>query len=210
VPDAARRAEALRFAALLAVLALQAPEMQAPNPGDEEAQKLADEILKAPADKVPFDVRAQALAIKGRWTLGLLTYVDGLRRFLPPNYAAGLLDLVSNHPRLKRPDVLTVPNPLEAEKHYAAGLNFYFDRDYPAAEKSFATAVENDGQDARYYYYLALARLAQNKREAYEDLDQGALLEAQNRPPAAVVSSALERIQGPVRRIVNEARTKPR
>jgi hypothetical protein len=208
--DAARRAEALRFAVLLAVLALQPPDMQPLTPGQEEAEKLADEILKAPPDKVPFDVRAQALAIKGRWTQGLLTYVEGLRPYLPPRYSGGLLDLVRNHPRLKRPDTLRVPNPLDAEKNYAAGLNFYFDRNYPAAEKAFEAAVENDSQDARYFYFLGLSRLAQNKREAYEDLDQGASLEAQNRPPSAVVSVALERIQGPLRRIVNEARTRPR
>ncbi len=210
LPDAARRAEALRFAALLAVLALQAPDLQPLTPAQEEAEKLADEVLKAPPDKVPFDVRAQALALKGRWTLGLLSYVEGLRPFLPPRYATGLLDLVRNHPRLKRPDTLVVPNPLDAEKHYAAGLNFYFDRDYPSAEKEFAAAVENDSQDARYFYFLGLSRLAQNKREAYEDLDQGAVLEGQNRPPSPVVSVALERIQGPMRRIVNDARTKPR
>ncbi len=208
-PNPAWRVEAQRFAALLVVLGLQAPDMQS-SPGQEEAEKLADEVLKAPAGRVPFDVRAQALALKGRWTLGLLTYVEGLRAFLPPNYEAGLLDLVRNHPRLKRPDTLVVPNPLDAERHYAAGLNFYYERDYPAAEKSFASAVENDSQDARYFYFLGLARLAQNKREAYEDFDQGAALESQNKPPSPVVSASLERIQGPVRRIVNDARTRVR
>jgi hypothetical protein len=208
-PDAARRAEALRFAVLLSVLALQAPDLQPPTPAQEEADKLADEVLKA-GDKVPFDVRAQALAIKGRWTMALLTYVEGLRSHLPPRYAGGLLELVRNHPRLKRPDTLRVPNPFDAERNYAAGLNYYFARDYPAAEKSFAAAVENDSQDARYFYFLGLAKLAQNKRDAYDDLDQGAVLESQNRPPAATVSVALERIQGPLRRVINDARTKPR
>lgn len=199
---------ALRDLAILVVLGLQAPGDM--GPGQEEAQRLADEILKAPAGSVPFDVRAQALAIKGLWTPALITYAEGLRRHLPPAYSAGLLDIVRRHPRLQRPDTLAIPNPLEAEKAYAAGLNFYFDRDYASAEKAFTTAVENDSQDARYFYFLGLSRLAQNKRDAYEDLDQGAILERQGRPSPAAVSAALERIQGPLRRTVNDVRNRPR
>ena len=56
--------------------------------------------------------------------------------------------------------------------------------------------MEHDGQDARYYYFLGLAQLMQGDRDAYEDFDQGARLEQQNRPPRAAVSAALERVQG--------------
>jgi TolA-binding protein len=111
----------------------------------------------------------------------------------------------------QRSESVNAVNPLEAEKFYADGLNFYFDRDYAAAERAFATAVENDSQDARYYYFLGLARLALNdRRRALEDLDQGAMLEAMNKPAPAVVSAALERVQGPVRRVLNDARNRPR
>jgi hypothetical protein len=204
----------LKPAQAAGLLALLAVALQAPPAGDgrEEAERLADEVLQLPAEAVPFDVRAQALAIKGRWAQALTTYVEGLRAFLPPAYAAGLADLVRSLPQVRRSEgVAGAANPLEAEKHYAAGLNFYFDRDYAAAEKEFLAAVDNDSQDARYFYYLALARLALNQRQgAQEALDQGAVLEAMNRPAPAVVSAALERVQGSMRRIVNDARTKPR
>jgi tetratricopeptide (TPR) repeat protein len=140
--------------------------------------------------------------------------VDGVREFLPPAYAAGLAELVRNQPLpqgQRRPEGPPVASSAEAEKSYAEGLNFYFDRDYAAAVKSFQSAVDNDSQDARYYYFLGLARLGLNqRRQALEDLDQGAQLEAMNRPAPPVVSAALERIQGPLRRVVNDVRSRPR
>ncbi len=56
---------------------------------------------------------------------------------------------------------------------------------------------------------IMLARLAQGKREAYEDFDQGARLERQGRPDSAAVAAALERVQGQVRWVLNAARTRP-
>jgi tetratricopeptide (TPR) repeat protein len=209
-PYPARTWQEMRVFTLMVVLGLQAPPLPGEEPNLEEAEKLADEILKAPANTVPFNVRAQALAIKGRWTLALQTYVAGIRPFMPREYGNGLEHLVLNHPRLKRPDSLRTPNPFEAERHFAAGLNFYFDRDYSKAEKEFLLTVENDSHDARYFYFLGLSRLGQNKRpDAYADFEEGATLERQNRPSSAAVSESLERIQGPLRRIVNEVRTRP-
>jgi hypothetical protein len=194
-----------RFLALLSVLGLQAAGDEA---GRDEAERLADEVLKMP--NAPRNLRAQALAIKGRWTEAWATYVEGLRP-VAPDYAAGLADLLRRDPRMKRSEGVVAANPLEAEKYYAAGLNFYFDREYTAAERSFQLAVQNDSQDARYFYFLGLARLALGQREqALADLDQGGLLESMNKPSAAAVSDALERVQGPMRRMVNDARSKPR
>jgi tetratricopeptide (TPR) repeat protein len=209
-PYPARHRRELKNFLVMVTLGLQAPEAFDEQAALDEADKLADEILKAPANTVPFDVRAQALAVKGRWTLALQTYTDGLRPYVPQQYAAGLAYLVFNHPRLKRPDSLRVPNPAEAARHFAGGLNFYFDRDYANAERSFLLAVENDTQDARYFYFLGLSRLAQNRRrEALDDFDQGAMLERLNRPTPAAVSESLERVQGPTRQIVNDVRYRP-
>jgi hypothetical protein len=209
-PYPARYRRDVQLLLLASALGLQAPGLIDDQPGMEEAEKLADEVLKAPAGKVPFDVRSQALAVKGRWTLALQSYVEGLRPFMPREYSNGLVYLILNHPRLKRPDSLRIANPMEAEKHFAAGLNFYFERDYANAEKEFVAAVENDGNDARYFYFLGLSRLAQNKRrDARDDFDQGATLERLNRPAPAAVSESLERIQGPTRRIVNDIRYRP-
>jgi hypothetical protein len=195
---------------LILTLGLQPPLLPGEEPGLDEAEKLADEVLKASPGTVPFNVLAQALAVKGRWGLALQVYVEGIRPMLPREYYDGLMYLILNDPRLKQPDSLRIPNPLEAEKHFAAGLNFYFDGDYINAEKSFLLTIENDSQDARFFYFLGLSRLAlKRRRDAYTDFDQGALLERVNRPAPPAVDESLERIQGPTRLIVNEFRQSP-
>ncbi len=106
-----------------------------------EALKLAGEILSAKGD-VPFEARAEALAVQGLWTEALNSYVDGIRPYISQERAAVLTAIVQGHPALKRPTLLTVADPLEAEKHYAAGLQWWNDREYDQAEKEFFTAVE--------------------------------------------------------------------
>jgi hypothetical protein len=209
-PYPARAFDDMKRFTLMVVLGLQAPLPPGAQLDPTEAERLADEVLKAPEGSVPFNARAQALAIKGRWTPALQLYAGGIRPFLPPEYRDGLMYLILNHPRLSRPDSLRLANPFEAEKHFAAGVNLYFDGDFVYAEKELLLAVENDGQDARYYYFLGLARLAQNKRrDAYLDFAEGATLEQMNRPAPAAVSETLERIQGPTRLLLNEVRDRP-
>jgi hypothetical protein len=212
-PYPARHFEDMRGLVWMLMFGLQPPLLPGEEPGLEEAEKEADKVLAAEQAKpgtIPFNVLAQALAIKGRWNAALQTYVEGLRPLLPREYGNGLMYLILNHPRLKRPDSLRIPNPMEAEKHFAAGLNFYFDCDYANAEKSFLLTIENDGGDARYFYYLGLSRLAQNRRlDANADFDQGASLERLNRPSPAAVSESLERIQGPMRQTINKYRERP-
>ncbi len=137
-----------------------------------QALQLAGEILSAKGD-VPFEARAEALAVQGLWTEALNTYVDGIRPHINQERAAVLTAIVQGHPALKRPTLLTVADPLEAAKHYAAGLQWWNDHEYDKAEKEFFTAVEHDGQDARFYYFLGLSRLLQGDRDAFEDFAQG-------------------------------------
>jgi hypothetical protein len=198
---------------LVALIAVGLQPAESPgsiDPAKQEALKLADEILSAKESDVPFEARAQAYAIKGLWTPALRIYVEGLRPFLSPEHADGLLAIINGHPYLRRPSVLTVADPMEAEKHYAAGLRWYNDREYAKAEKEFSTAVEQDSLDARYYYYLGLAQLMLGDRDALEDFERGARLEQQNRPPRAAVSAALERVQGMARLRLNAVRDQPR
>jgi hypothetical protein len=205
-----RRVSGANLVGLMMALTVQAVDLPLSGPKVREAEKLADEVL-AMGDKAPFDVRAQALAVKGLYTRALAVYTAGLREkgLLAPAHANALLELIGNHPMLRRPESLAIPEPAEAEKHYAAGLNFFFRRNYPDAEKEFLSAVRNDNGDARYYYYLGLSRLAQGNRDAYEDFDQASRLERLGRPDQATVSSALERVQGPMRRTLNTVRTRP-
>jgi hypothetical protein len=195
---------------LALVTSLFLPPVLPPEPSADEkaADKLADEIL-AGGDKVPFELRAQALAIKGLHTRALHTYAEGLSKSLSPQQANGLLRLLQEHPALRRPESLRIPDPVGGEKHYAVGLTRFFAEDYEQAEKELIEAIRHYNQDARYFYFLGLARWQQGKREAREDFDQGAWLERQGLPSAAAVNQALERIQGPTRRLLNEARERP-
>jgi tetratricopeptide (TPR) repeat protein len=197
---------------LVLTMMLQAPGLPGgvPTAEQKEAERLADEVL-AQGNRVPFDVRAQALAIKGLYTRALMIYTEGLRErgLLAPGYANTLLDLVRNHPALRRPETFMIPDPLEGERHFANGLNFFFARNYVNAEREFLAAIENDNADARYFYFLGMSRLMLGKREGYEDLDQGARLERLGRPDRGAVSASLERVQGQLRQIVNAIRTRP-
>ncbi|MFX6225937.1 hypothetical protein ABTF68_20890, partial [Acinetobacter baumannii] len=91
------------------------------------------------------------------WTKGLQQYTEGLRRLIKPDYAEGLFYLVDHHPAFTLPDALRVPDPVQAEKHYATGLKLYFAGQYPQAEDEFMEAYRNNSQDARYLYFLGLS-----------------------------------------------------
>ena len=204
-------ADGFRYETALARVLMLKPHEGAgqADPDVTEALKLAGEVLSARSDEVPFEARAEALAVEGLWTDARNAYVEGIRPHISPERAAVLLAVVQGHPALHRPTIMTVADPLEAVKHYAAGLQWYNDHEYDKAEKEFFTAVEHDGQDARYYYYLGLSRLLQGDRDAYEDFEQGARLERKDRPARAAVSAALERVQGEPRERLNAIRDRP-
>jgi hypothetical protein len=187
------------------------------NPRVEEAIRLARESIKraeAGEGAEGFEgylILGEALGLKHKWTDGLMAYVEGLRHVCS-RYAPGLTFLVSNHPAFKRLDSLELPDPLQAEAFFARGLRFYYDRRYEDAERELLDAVHYSDQDARYLYFLGLARLAQpGKRDlALEDFRQAARLEKQDKPNRLAVSAALEKVQGPARRILNEVRDRAR
>jgi tetratricopeptide (TPR) repeat protein len=209
-------AEAKRVSRLPSVkelLVLMLVGVQPPTPEElalEEANKLADEVLaRKDIDKFPL-LKAQALAVKGLWTRALNSYVDGLQLHLSRELMAGLRYIVENHPMQRRPDRMTVAQPMQGEKFYGIGLNRFFARDYAGAEQEFIRALENFDRDARYHYFLGLARLQQRKRGAAEDFEQAAKLELQGWPSRAAVDASLERIQGRPRDLINEARNRVR
>jgi hypothetical protein len=203
--DTTGRAPAMIDTLLALTFLLQGPATTA---NQSEAAQLADEVLASPESTL--EMRAQALAIKGMYTQALLTYADALRPVLSREQVETLKDLIRNHPALRRPESQAIPTPQAAERHYATGLRLLYSAQYPAAEKELLAAVARDGQDARYYYFLGLARMYQGKRDAFEDFEQGARLEQQGLPPGEAVNSALERVQGPARRVIDNARGLPR
>jgi tetratricopeptide (TPR) repeat protein len=175
-----------------------------------EARRLAQEAIDG-KDPEGYLVLAQVLAREDRWTAALMTYVEGMEQVTqPPGVARGLRDLVQRNPAFKMPEGRRPPDPLAAEEHYAEGLRRYWAGRYQEAAEDFAHAIQLDNHDARYYDYFGLARLQQgNRSEALEAFRRGALLEDQGKPDHDTVNAALERVQGPARRLVDEFREKP-
>jgi hypothetical protein len=192
------------IAVTVATLLLPPPSAAAAD----EAQRLADEVLASP-DSTP-EQRAQALAVKGQWTPALVKYVEALRPSLTREQADGLLELISKHPGLKASLQSKTPEPMEAARRYGAGVRALDAGRFADAEREFQEAVENDGQDARFYYFLGLARLYQKKADAFAAFVEGARLEAEGHPSRAAVNAALERVQGEPRKEINRARNQPR
>ncbi len=205
IPVADMKRQPLLTLVLLVELGIQ----PGAGPNQDEANKLLEEVLKAKDGPDTFPLKAQALALRGLWTPALKTYVAGLRTYghLRRDYADGLADLIERNPALRRPPSMDPPNPLLAEANYASGLRHYFARRYGDAETAFVKAIEYDNQDARYFYFLGLSRLALDKAtDADADFREGAQLELLNRPGREAVSTALERVQGPARQALNRVR----
>jgi tetratricopeptide (TPR) repeat protein len=217
-PPARQEQPVARKANLLALIVVLTTGLQPaldeqPMPDVDEALKLADAAIKA-GNNEGYLIRAQALARKGQWSLALQEYTKGLdlltrggQARMKPEYIRGLNFLIQNHPAFKRPDSLNPPDPILGEKRFGEGLRYYNSHLYPQAEREFFEAVRYNDQDARYWYYLGLARLLQGKQaEAGEDFRSGSLLERQNKPTPAAVSFSLERVQGPLRQTLNAYR----
>jgi hypothetical protein len=210
------RAEVSNLLTSLILLAVLAPvaedEEPASDAGLEEAIRLADEAIKA-GNPEGYLIKGQALARKGMWTEGLMLYVTGLQKMMPGPITDGLHELVDGHPVFKRPDGVSPPNPLMADKHYAMGLSHFWARRYPEAEREFYEAVRYLSQDARYQYFLGLSRLLQGgkaKRDAaYIDFQQAYRLEQAGRPNLLEVNTALERVQGWGREQLDRFRRQP-
>jgi tetratricopeptide (TPR) repeat protein len=120
--------------------------------------------------------------------------------------------LLDEHPAFQQPDAVKAPSAYLAEVHFGKGLHLYWVRQYPEAEAHFKQAVGYFGQDARYQYFLGLSQVAQKtkaKRDAaIFSFEQGARLEANNRPSVSEINASMERVQGDVRKLINGVRAK--
>jgi hypothetical protein len=210
----------------LALLALVMTGVQVPDVGGDEddpaqaarlkqATELANELIKSPNPKTKgegYMILGQVYARQGKRGEGILLYVKGLELYYPGRESAELAKLVNEHPAFQQPDTLARYNPLLAERYFGQGLDAFWQCRYAEAEKAFKQAVANFDQDARYQYFLGLARWQQGgkaKREAARfDFGQGARLEAANRPNRVEVNASLERLQGDLRQVLDRYRQK--
>jgi tetratricopeptide (TPR) repeat protein len=195
------------LSAMLVTFHFAAPDD--PEANVDEALRLAD-MLIAQKEYLGHIIKADALTKKGLYTEALSEYSTGVKRLkvLPPEYDGVLDRILTNHPALQRPSPTAgAVNPDLASQLFSDGAKLFFERRYDRAEELFAKSVSNNAQDARYLYFLGLARWQQGKREvAAEDFKAAAALERQGHPASRVVSDSLERIQGDPRRTLNQYR----
>lgn len=177
------------------------------SPELDRAVQLADEAIRA-GNAEGYLIKALALAGQKRWTDAVLEYSTGLEKLSgSPEQGRVLRYLMENHPSLRVPDGKQPPDVQAAERYFDQGLRLYWSQRYADAEQQFAQAIRNYDQDARYLYFLGLAQLAQDRRDqAAETFRKAGQLEQQGRPQSALVSAALERVQGTPRRTLNRYR----
>jgi tetratricopeptide (TPR) repeat protein len=207
-----------------AIFGLTLTGVQPPGDDDEapataarlkESIDLANELIKSSNPKTKgqgYLLLGQARAKQGKRTEGLQLYVKGMEMVHPGIASKDLDKMIQEHPAFQTPDTLTRPNAFLAERQFGQGLHHYWNKQYAKAEEHFNAAVGFFKQDARYFYFLGLARYNQKgqlKRDAaLFAFEQGARLEADNHPEASEVNLSLERLQGKMRRFVDEFRQK--
>jgi len=204
-PPLSRRAIKPEDLLMLLVL-MAAPE----GPDDDilKAIELADQLIAA-KEYLGHIIKADALAKLGRYNAALQEYALGIKmlKAVPKEYESVLNRILEKHPSLQRPDGFLNVDSSSAIKHYGTGLEFYRDCQYEKAEREFVEAARKDNRDARYMYYLGLARWMQGKAEpAIDVFKAGALLEIQGKPTARTVNSSLERVQGDLRTVIEKYR----
>jgi hypothetical protein len=100
--------------------------------------------------------------------------------------------------------------PSIAADFYIDGVNDYFSGRACAAENRLSQAMDADAQDPRVYYFRALSLLRQGRvAEARGDMMVGAAIEAKQ-PRRFAIGSALERVQGPDRLLLEKYRREAR
>jgi tetratricopeptide (TPR) repeat protein len=179
----------------------------------QEALELANELLRSEnrEDKGNAHlILGKVYTLQGKKTEGLKEYVIGLQLLYPGLATKDLSRMIETHPAFQQPDSQVRPNVASASRHYGRGLERFWNRRYEQAEEEFRQAVANDPEDARYRYFLGLARYLQNskaKREAaVYDFEQAATLERFNRPESVAVNASFERLPYSLRQMLNNYR----
>ena len=129
-----------------------------------------------------------------------------------PTPAGGLPPPEAPRPPLEKPlPPLEKPSPEkkgdrseEAVRVFWVGYRNYWQGDYDRALASFDSAVRLDDEDARFWYYKALAERGLGDAEKAEaSAKRGRELHAALKPKADLIGAALERVQGQERRFLH-------
>ena len=100
------------------------------------------------------------------------------------------------------------PDPAKfADRFFADGVRSYHAGQYPSAAAALRKAIQLRHDDARYHYLLGLTLwMADDRDAAKAEFEKGRDLEMEARPPSRMISSELEKIQGPARHAMNAYR----
>ncbi|NOZ40739.1 MAG: hypothetical protein GXP24_11010 [Planctomycetes bacterium] len=94
---------------------------------------------------------------------------------------------------------------------YGRGVHAYFAGNMSQAEQLFTQVIQVGSTDPRPYYYRAMLRLGQGRTfEAENDMRVGASYEARNPSVQHSIGRALQRVQGPGRRTLEQFRRQAR
>jgi hypothetical protein len=107
-------------------------------------------------------------------------------RVSPPTDGMARERMLTRSRKMTDPDLL-----------YRQARTFYWQRDSEAALELLTRAIELNAQDARFWYFRALAeRGLGDQTAARASAERGAALELLHKPNTAIVGLALERVQG--------------
>jgi len=180
-----------------------------------ESKKLAEELMNSKNPKTQgegYMMMGKAFLEERKRSEAILFYAKGLELYNPGTKTSDLVKMLLEHPSFQQLDPRIQIDPLLAQRFFAKGVEYFGAREYAKAEKEFQLAVSYFDRDARYHYFLGMARYQQNtkaKREAAAfDFATGTRLEAANRPDSVRINASLERIQGPLRQVLSEYRQK--
>lgn len=220
--DAKKAAEALtaalkeRDAAKAALVKAEADAKTAVDDATKDLKKQAADATAA-AKKAQDDLTAAKATAKADAEAAMKAKVDEANakavaaekaldtkvKALEVEYAAKLADARTGAVKL-------VPAEMEASekanRSYADGLTAYRSGRYPAAETAFAAATQSNPADARYWYYLGLARTQAGTTGADEAFKKGAQMEAINKPAVREIDAALEKLSFADKQRVNKYR----
>lgn len=102
-------------------------------------------------------------------------------------------------------------NSTELMATYGRGVHAYFNGRVHEADRLLTEVIHGGSTDPRAYYFRAMARLRAGRQyEAESDMLVGAAFEARNPGFGSTISRALERVQGPNRRKLEDIRRRAR
>jgi hypothetical protein len=99
----------------------------------------------------------------------------------------------------------------ELSATYGRGVHAYFNHQTDLAEEYFSRVIQSGTTDPRVYYFRAMTRMSSNRQEeAKDDMRTGAAFEASDPGNRFAIGRALERVQGPNRRLLESFRQQAR